>query len=269
MKKSFYFCLFLFLVITITGCKAKIQNLNTTDKVNYSCKYKDITRTFTFYKPDVSNMTQASLVLMLHGYGSCAKDFEHQTKFASSALKRGYAVAFIDGITDPDDKTSSAGWNSGMKKSNKDDLGFLESLIISLQKEYGFSNIFAAGFSNGAFMIHRLAVESDKFTAVASVAGFLPKHIWDERPKKINCAFLQINGSKDDVVPMHLNGSSKVNINPAIEDVIEYYKSAYKNSELIQHIVIQDGRHSWPEQQFCGFDVNEVILDFFDSTCKK
>jgi poly(3-hydroxybutyrate) depolymerase len=113
-------------------------------------------------------------------------------------------------------------------------------------------------------MVHRLAVEdTEQFAAVASVAGFLPESVWNRRPEKLSTAFLQINGTKDDVVPMNANGSAKYNKNPAIEDVLEYYRSANGSADSVKYISVEGGRHSWPEEKFCGFDVDKMILDFF------
>lgn len=266
MNRTFTHFLGIFLLVFsvgLTSCNSKIEDLTSTDDKNFTCTYKNTKRTF-FIDFSEQQVEPAPVIFMLHGYGSSAKDFKLQTGFSTSANSRGYSVVYIDGIPDPDDKTSSTGWNSGIKTSSKDDLGFLINLQKVLQQKYNFSKFYAVGFSNGAFMIHRLAVQSKSFTACASIAGFLPEAIWKKRPAKIKTAFLQINGTKDDVVPMIQNGSAKRNKNPAIEDVIEYYKKAYSNPDLIEYILIQDGRHSWPQKQFAGFDVNEVILDFFD-----
>ena len=62
---------------------------------------------------------------------------------------------------------------------------------------------------------------------------------------------------------MNANGSAKYNKNPAIEDVLEYYRSANGSADSVKYISIEGGRHSWPEEKFCGFDVDKMILDFF------
>lgn len=270
MKKLF---LFTFIILFSTSCIFS-QDISDAKKISTEKTDNPTTvissaagREYILCLPE--NITkETALVIMLHGYGNNAESFRTTTQFDRQATVRGYAVVYANGIPDPEDKTSSSSWNSGLKKSSKNDVKYLETLAATLQKEYGFSTkrVFVAGFSNGAFMVHRLAVESKKFTAAASVAGFLPKNVWETRPGKIKCGFLQINGTKDDVVPMNLNGSAKYNVNPAIEDVIEYYKKACsrKAAESVKHIVIADGRHSWPEEKFCGFDVNKTILDFFD-----
>lgn len=230
----------------------------------YTCTYGNTVRSFIVCK--AAQSSPKALVLMLHGYAGSGESFMNDISFDEKATKKDFVLIFVDGISDPDDKTSAPGWNSGIKDSPKDDLGFLKSLVDIFQKKFGISKTktFAAGFSNGAFMVHRLAVDaSEVFTAAASVAGFLPESVWNRRPEKLSTAFIQINGTKDDVVPMNANGSAKYNKNPAIEDVLEYYRSANGSADSVKYISIEGGRHSWPEEKFCGFNIDQVLLDFF------
>lgn len=230
----------------------------------YTCTYGNTVRSFIVCK--AAQSSPKALVLMLHGYAGNGESFMNDISFDEKAAKNDFVLIFVDGISDPNDKTSAPGWNSGIKDSPKDDLGFLKSLVGIFQKKFGISKAktFAAGFSNGAFMVHRLAVDaSEVFAAAASVAGFLPESVWNRRPEKLSTAFIQINGTKDDVVPMNANGSAKYNKNPAIEDVLEYYRSANGSADSVKYISIEGGRHSWPEEKFCGFDVDKMILDFF------
>lgn len=298
MKKNFL--IFLPLLICLTGCSsvsekneadatsktakkvsapaqeasAFIENLNNIDetindgiaRTRYTCTFDGIARSFILCRQDQSEAE--ALVLMLHGYAGSGESFMNDITFDESAVKKGYAVIFADGISDPDDKASAPGWNSGIKDSSKDDLAFLKSLVKIYQTGFGISNekTFAAGFSNGAFMIHRLEVEaSEHFAALASIAGFLPESVWNRRPEKLSAAFLQINGTKDDVVPMNQAGTAKYNKNPAIEDVLEYYRKANGSDSSVKYISIEGGRHSWPEERFCGFNIDKMLLDFFDS----
>lgn len=230
----------------------------------YTCTYGNTVRSFIVCK--AAQSSPKALVLMLHGYAGSGESFMNDISFDEKATKKDFVLIFVDGISDPDDKTSAPGWNSGIKDSPKDDLGFLKSLVGIFQKKFGISKekTFAAGFSNGAFMVHRLAVDaSEVFAAAASVAGFLPESVWNRRPEKLSTAFIQINGTKDDVVPMNANGSAKYNKNPAIEDVLEYYRVANGSADSVKYISIEGGRHSWPEEKFCGFNIDQVLLDFF------
>lgn len=240
---------------------------------------------------DLPEMVEgAPLVLMLHGYGESASAFRQKTTFEQEANAKGYAVVYITGAPSPEDSTSSAGWNSGIGISSNKDVEFLCALANSLCDTYSLddSRVFAVGFSNGAFMMHRLAVEADDiFAAVVSVAGMMPENIWNNKPADCKIGFLQITGEKDDVVPKNSDGSAKFSKAPAIEEVMEYYivnnglvlsdtenigkKSIlekYTSSDSdrqVWNIFIPDGRHSWPDESIVGFSTNQLILDFLET----
>lgn len=257
----------------------------------YSCSYDGYQHEFIVCLPEETK--QAPVILMLHGYADSAETFRTMTAMEKTAVPRGYAVVYVTGAPDAEDPTSGSGWNSGINGSKKDDVGFLKALAEYLQEEYEFDTqrTFVAGFSNGAFMAQRLAMDaSDTFCAVASVAGMMPEGVWNRRNEENHIGVLQINGTKDDVVPMQRTGTDKTAKNPAIELVMDYWASSNglnssetealsEKAELIKysgegdshvwHVIITDGRHSWPDKQLVGFDVNEVILDFFNVFCRE
>lgn len=243
------------------------------------------------YILDLPEKTEgAPLIVMLHGYGESAEAMRKNTLFHEEANKKGYAVAYITGAPNPDDPTSATGWNSGISMSGNNDVGFLKALVYELCRTYSLDNehVFAVGFSNGAFMTHRLALDAnDTFSSVVSVAGMMPENTWEEKPEKCEIGVLQITGEKDDVIPKNADGSAKYSKAPAIEDVIEYYiqmnglslestntigkksvlsKYASSNSKKrVWHIYIPDGRHSWPDEKIVGFNTNEIILEYLES----
>ena len=115
----------------------------------------------------------APLVVMLHGYGESASAFMQKTAFEQEANPLGYAVIYVTGAPSPEDKTSAAGWNSGIGISSNKDVEFLCAIVNDLCDTYSLdrNRAFAVGFSNGAFMTHRLALEADDiFVAVVSLA---------------------------------------------------------------------------------------------------
>lgn len=230
------------------------------------------------------------LVLMLHGYGTSASSFRHMTSFDKEANPLGYAVVYVTGASNPNDATSSRGWNSGIGMSGNEDVDFLCALANDLCNIYSLdsSRVFAVGFSNGAFMSHRLAAEADDtFAAVVSVAGMMPESIWVNRPEQCKIGILQFTGEKDDVIPKNSDGSAESSKAPAIEDVMEYYVEKNEASLLdtvnigkktslekyissdskkqVWNIFISDGRHSWPDEATVGFSTNQVILEFLET----
>ena len=232
----------------------------------------------------------APLVLMLHGYGESAAVFMKKTAFEQEANPLGYAVIYVTGAPSPEDKTSATGWNSGIGISSNKDVEFLCALVNELCNIYAFdrNRAFAVGFSNGAFMAHRLALEAnDIFAAVVSVAGKMPENIWADKPGQCKIGILQITGEKDDVVPKNIDGSAKFSKAPAIEEVMKYYveknglslsatvnigkKSIlekYTSSDTnkqVWNILIPDGRHSWPDEALVGFSTNKIIIEFLET----
>ena len=293
MKKriglGFLFCLF----FSLCGCGGKekqaisLENIVRESDTKISCTFDGIERYFIF---DLPEKTEGEpLVLMLHGYGGSPEGFRATVHFEEQAKAMGYGVVYVAGATNPGDATSSNGWHSGISSTGNRDVEFLVSLAEYLQEEYTFDKerTYAGGFSNGAFMTHRLAMEAgDTFSAVVSVAGMMPARVWETRNRGNNVSVLQISGEKDAVVPKHSDGSAKTAINPAIEDVMEYWANSNglefsetyevgkqsvlkkygdrKRKEQVWHLFVKGGYHSWPDEESDGFDTNALILDFFE-----
>ena len=255
------------------------------DSGYYQCDYNGIERKYMLYVPEEAG-ENAPLLFMLHGYAGSAKGFMDNTGMNSAADQYGFAVVYPQGLRDPANTTGGACWNSGLTDSVNDDTGFLTALAQYLQQTYGFnrSATFAAGFSNGAFMMYKLAVEApDTFRAVASVSGMMSGGAWEERPEAASVSILQISGTNDSVVPIDKDGV--YGDAPAIGGVIDYWKTAdgldesevvklsdkataYRyssksNDNLVWYVEIEGGDHSWPQQSTSGFDANAVILEFF------
>lgn len=286
--------MFLVIVCSLVICNiihkraVTISHLIMKEDGRISCQYRGNTRSFMEYVPSDFSCVKG-VIIMLHGYGSSATFFSLETGFHEEACQRGYAVVYVDGVCNPQDVTSSPGWNSGIGSSSVDDIGFLKALARYMQDKYSVTedDTYVVGFSNGAFMAYRVAIEAqDCFSGVASVAGMMPDRIWQERGKTSQMSVLQINGTKDDVVPMKLNHTDVYSKDPAIEDVLSYFADSMEleQEEIIElspissltmqfsknnpcqvwQVVIDGGHHGWPQESFTGFDTNQLILDFFD-----
>jgi len=226
-----------------------IKDLDSVSQLSdnkFTCSYDGVKHDFLVFLPDSLNETQVNsandaqenfpFVIMLHGYGDSAEGFCNKVHFEEKANARGYAVIYVDGAPDPNDPTSASGWNSGIGSGGNDDVGFLSSLATYLENEYSFdkSRAYVAGFSNGAFMTYRLAMEAPEgtFASVVSVAGKMTASVYESRLEEDNksnknnkskISIFQVTGTKDDVVPQSENGSDKYMDDPAIEEVIEYW----------------------------------------------
>lgn len=280
------------LLLLLTGCGGKQQSawkqVTETKENCFETVYDGVKHDFRLDLPEVTE--NAPLVVMLHGYGESAESFRQKTSFEKEANERGFAVVYVTGAPSPEDKTSANGWNSGIGASGNKDVEFLSGLAHYLCETYRLDEkrIYAVGFSNGAFMTHRLALEAnDVFAGVVSVAGMMPESIWKNRPETCDISVFQITGKKDDVVPKDSDGSAKYSKAPAIESVIAYYvekngltlsdtETVGKQSVLTKYtkpdsgsrvwnLDIPDGRHSWPEEKITGIEMNQLILDFLEN----
>ncbi len=283
------FPLIIAFALLVSACSAADGEMEVTSAGDgkYVCVFDGVRHDLIVDLPEKPE--GSPLILMLHGYGNTAESFRLQTKLQEEACPRGYTVAYVTGAPDPEDRTSANGWDIGAGNSSGRDTAFLTALTDHLQKRFGLnrSRLFAVGFSNGGFMAHRLAAEAgDVFAAVVSVAGTMSGSVWEERPDRCRTGFLQITGEKDGVVPKNSDGSAGHSPFPAIEDVISYYaeangldrcgtEKAGKASSLtkyssdtsdrqVWHLVVKDGRHSWPAEDLTGIDTNRLILDFLD-----
>jgi poly(3-hydroxybutyrate) depolymerase len=279
--------------IFLSGCgqkkaeKLRLKDISCTDGNKYSCTFDGVKHDFIVDMPD--NTPNAPLVVMLHGYGDSAEGFRNSIRFEEKANPLGYAVVYVTGAPSPRDGTSANGWNSAAAQNDNKDTEFLVSLAEYLQKKYSLDKdrIYAAGFSNGACMMHTLAEKADDtFSALASVAGYMQKSIWDKR-KGSDISFFQLTGENDDFVPKERDGTAETNPAPSIENVIEYRKSSinadtssscevgkgsvlniYENSEThrqVRELTVKGGGHSWYSEKYNGFDTNDLILDFFET----
>ena len=291
MKKTVITGLVLGVLVCLCGCDGKekqeyrLENVVQESDTKISCTFDGVDHSFLLDFPEKTE--GAPLVLMLHGYGGTAEGFRSTTRFEEEANALGYAVVYVTGAKDSEDATASTGWNSGLRSTGNKDVEFLVALAKYLQEEYGLDkeHTYAVGFSNGAFMTHRLAMEaSDTFSAIVSVAGKMPDRIWENRNKKNEVSVLQITGEKDEAVPKHSDGTAKFAIDPAIEDVpvvdIEIGNhenkvdvgpkatlTRYGNEEKktkVWHLFIKDAHHSWYEEEISKVDTNGVILAFFE-----
>ncbi len=295
MRKITLTTLLLLAFLLITGCgqkkteEEKIENIIREKADRYSCTYDGVKHSFLLELPEKPE--NAPLVLMLPGYGNNAEAFRLQTGFDKHACPQGYTVAYVTGARDPSSPGSSLGWNFEGNPAGNRDVEFLKALAQYLCDEYRLDGkrIYAVGFSNGAFMTHRLAMEAqDSFAAFVSVAGLMPESVWKERRESNTVRFFQITGEKDDVVPKNSDGSAAYSKAPAIEDVMEYWAvscgldqkdsvrignasvlTKYKSDgrpQQIWHLVISEGRHSWPDERYSGINTNTLILEFLECT---
>jgi polyhydroxybutyrate depolymerase len=242
------------------------------------------------------------LVLNFHGFTSNAPEQVILTRMNAAADKRNIIVAYPDGV--------AASWNAGdccgdSWTNNVDDVQFTKDLLAKLEGDYCVDpkRVYAAGFSNGGFLSHRLGCEmSNVFGAIAPVSGVMgldPSTCTPQRAMPV----LDFHGTGDPIVPY--NGgtpvipidlgsafirfrsvSSTIDAWRKIDDCLGGGTTIYQNGDatcteydsckggaVVTHCKIDNGGHEWPggvAVPLLGNTSNDIsatdtMLNFFDA----
>ena len=278
------------LLVLISSCvtKATLEDISPTAPNCYSCTYDGVKHDFIVDLPEKPE--GSPLVIMLPGSGGTAESFRLDTQFHETACPAGYTVVYVTGAQDPKDSKSAVAWNYDGKKDGNNDTGFLKALAHFVHNEFltDSNRCYVAGFSNGAFMCHRLALEaSDTFSAVIAVAGTMSADTWEHRHEGCTVSLFQIAGEMDNVIPRQENGNTQHSLFPAVEKVINHYTVANglnavdvdkigKGSTLTKYtgtsdgnqvwfLLVNEGRHSWSAENVTGISTNKLVLEFLES----
>jgi polyhydroxybutyrate depolymerase len=251
-------------------------------------------RTYLLHIPaHYDTIRQAPLVIVLHGHGESASNFEKYTGMSTKADDEGFIAVYPQALGDPSD------WHTAIDgPSRHDDITFVRNIIELLERKYRIDHrrIYAAGHSNGGFMAYRLASTlSDKLAAVGITAGsigMVNDHGDTLRiaPPPHPVSVIHFHGVADPSVPYaggpESDGPDNIvsvrntirfwvnadHCDPAkvtrtiSEDrnvIIDSYQPCAKNTAVVLYTII-DGTHRWPGDDvpwytFPGRDDSDVI----------
>lgn len=194
-----------------------IYSLTFAQSVGGTIQHGGLTREYNVYVPASYNPANpAPLVINLHGYSSNNWQQELYSNFNPIADTAGFILVYPQGTSDG---TGNLFWNVGFFPSNIDDTGFLLALIDTLAAQYNLdqNRIYSTGMSNGGFMSYKLACETDRIAAIASVTGSMTTQTFGAcTPSPI--PVMQIHGTLDPTVPF--DGST---IFVPAPDVVSYW----------------------------------------------
>ncbi len=260
--------------------------------INASLMHNGIQRSYILYIPAIyDGSTNVPLVLNFHGFGSNANDQMRYGDFRSIADTEGFLLVHPQGTL----LNGRRHWNVGgfTIGSTADDVGFIETLIDELAKQYtiNLDRVYSTGMSNGGYMSFLLACQlSEKIAAIASVTGSMTPETYNTCNAQRPMPILQIHGTNDRVVPY--NG--KIWLLPitwslSIEDVISYWVdynncdtnpiirtfpdkdpsdgstiehiiyNAGANGLTTEHMKVIGGDHTWPGSVFNSRGTNQDI----------
>lgn len=166
------------------------------------------TREYRVYLPEDFSISKSySLVVGIHGLGDNMTNFSNSlSDFCRIADTADIILVYPQGV---DNFLIGTGWNSGAgvlgiyPSERVDDVAFINALTDFTQEIYPIikDQTYLFGFSNGGFMVQRIACEAnERFAAIASIAGTLGDKITQCHPER--------------AVPIvHFHGTADINVN--------------------------------------------------------
>jgi polyhydroxybutyrate depolymerase len=164
-------------------------------------------RQYNLYRPPMPDDRRPPLMVVMHGGFGNADSIERMVGMNDIADREKFLVAYPQGTAPPMEGMSERRtWNAGTccgaaVRKNVDDVGFVAALIDDVDAVHGIDRrrVYAAGMSNGAMMVYRLASEiPERLAAVIVVAGSLGV---DDCSKGKDVPILHIHGEHDGNVP--------------------------------------------------------------------
>lgn len=171
---------------------------------NRSMQMDDVKRDYRIYTPNNYNPAKDySLVVGIHGLGDNMTNFGNAFwEFQRIADSSDIILVFPQGLDNP---IIGNGWNAGagflgiFPSERVDDVAFINAVTDSMQKNFPIikSQTYLFGFSNGGFMVQRIACEAnERYAAIASIAGTIGVKIQTCKPERI-LPILHFHGTAD------------------------------------------------------------------------
>jgi len=242
-------------------------------------------REYLVYVPASYNETaNHPLLLNFHGFGGNAKDyFEYESDFRDVAELEGVILVYPQGSL----LSGFSVWNAAPfaedNKTDFDDIGFIETLIVELQDQLSIDpeRVYASGFSTGGMFSYALACFCNEPIAGVAAVSAAQLNLVDCAPSPIN-VFIA-HGTDDDLLPYY--GSSDI---ASIDEVVSFWTSVNQTSTVAQEISyafdketvyqytysgginssqvmlykVENGNHGWFTHDLAGQSFTSVLWGF-------
>ena len=250
-------------------------------------KVGDLDRSYLLHiPPGLDSSRPVPVVFAFHGYGGSAANIQ-TFGFNETADTNGFLVVAPMGTGQSNDLSWNAGSCCGIAVAgNVDEAAFVRQILTDLEKiaKVDPKRIYATGFSNGAFLVYRLACEmSDTFAAVAPVSGNL---LYSPCQPQQPVSVIHVHGLADSVVPfadggngipagslsgdqsiatwVQLDGcSGSAQVEKQKNIITHSAYTACRANSAVELYTIESQGHVWPS--IYVFPASNVIWDFFSA----
>ncbi len=263
-------------------------------------------RSYLLHTPARDSAMPWPVVLAFHGATSNGRLMEQFSGLSRKADDAGFLAVYPNGTGSlPNVLTWNGGGCCGYAVHHAvDDVAFVRALLADLAEAAPIDprRIYAAGMSNGAHMVYRLACElGGRIAAIAAIAGAMA--LDDCRPAH-PMPVLHIHGTDDEFAPFHggrgprsvygahaqsveqtvrtwvrINGCSETptvtDIPPGVDDGTRIIRHVYgpcaAGAEVVL-LIVEGGGHTWPGRpplplalgkSTANLNANDAVWEFF------
>ena len=262
-----------------------IDPISLTGYSSESLVHDGLQRQYLIYLPSsYQENTSYPLVINFHGFGGQINEYASYADMRSLADSENFILVYPQGAN----LNGSPHWNAallgGDNKSDIDDLGFIESLILKLSSQnlIDLDRVYMVGYSNGGMMSYAMAChKSNLVAAIASVSGTM-LYISNCEPSR-SMPLLNIHGTDDPTLPYNGNNyynsvddalnfwntnnnsdpSPNVRILNTNLNNIQFFGFINNDNISVDHYKIINGGHVWFNLNINGKNTSELVWDFF------
>ncbi|MCX7048509.1 MAG: alpha/beta hydrolase-fold protein [Candidatus Sumerlaeota bacterium] len=250
--------------------------------------------------PAYDGVRSLPLVIAFHGSRGSGKGMAGTTGFSALADKKNFIAAYPDGVVEPGTWNALFGvapGGQGVTADDVDDVAFTRALIDTLckTKRADPDRVYVCGFSAGAYMSYRLAVElSDRIAAVGIVNGSLGIKSLDGKPVTTEIpaplapvSLIHIAGKQDKAVVFQGRQTPK-NLFKSVPDCIQTFvksnacstpakvttdtahgvsRTLYTGGKAgteVELVIVEKCGHEWPGERN-GLSASQALWDFFST----
>lgn len=229
------------------------------------------------YRVSVPKGDIKKIVVGLHGFGDTSRQFAYYTAL-HNAVDSSTLVVYPE-ASEPRSEKIKKGWNAGFCCGSGflggiDDSKFIASLVNELKVKYNSidSKVYLTGFSNGAFMAQRLAIDYPSLVNGVAISsgsiGTTSKSLKPTSPMPI----LLLHGEKDEIVPIEGGvGSTDPDFNwLSFQETLSAWQAVNGTTTRTESITYPEDTHQWHNWRILNVwnkqpKASQEIIKFFDN----